>query len=278
MSAAVDGTARDRVERTLGALFGDGRLWILVSIVAVLALWQVTASTVPSYTFPTPPELVTALGTVFSGASEYSPVTNYGYTLLRMAVASVACLVVGVGLGILMGLHTTAKEYTYVYLLMTFAFPSVIWAFLGVLWFGLTAILVPVFAVFMIVTPYVAIIVEEGMRDLDRHLVEMGEAFGADGGQLWREVYVPHLYPHIFASVRLTVTLAWKITLVAEIFGTENGVGQVITFFFESLRNDMILAWAVPMMVLMYGIEKLLRWIEASAFSWREEVDDVVLA
>lgn len=174
MSSDVVTSLRARGESVLDTLVRSDRLPVALSIVVVVVAWHLLASTVPAYTFPTPPELVAALGTVFSGAGEYSPVTNYGYTLLRMAVASVACLVVGVGLGILMGLHTTAKEYTYVYLLVTFALPSVIWAFLGVLWFGLTALLVPVFAVSMIVTPSVAIIVEEGMGDLDRDLVEMG--------------------------------------------------------------------------------------------------------
>ena len=270
-------SVRDRLARDGTPFDVAGRLPVLLSVVGVLVVWQGLASTVPSYVFPTPLELLSALVVVATPGGEFSPVTNYGYTLLRVLVASVVCLSAGVVGGILMGVSERAKEYGYVYLLMSFAFPSVIWAFLGVLWFGLTTVLVPVFAVFMIVAPYVAIIVEEGMADLDHDLVEMGEAFGADGDQLWREVYIPHLYPHIFASTRLTFTLAWKITLVAELFGTRNGVGQAVRYFFQAQQNDMILAWAVPMMVLMYGIEKLLQATEASAFDWRKQVDDVII-
>lgn len=130
----------------------------------------------------------------------------------------------------------------------------------------------------MIVTPYVAIIIEEGMQELDSDLIEMGESFGADGDLIWKNIYIPHLYPHIFASIRLSFTLAWKITLVAELFATKNGVGQVSSFFFQSQRNDMIIAWTVPMMVLMYGIEKTLKWSEQRKFDWREELEDANLA
>lgn len=267
----------DRLVRNGIPLGVVDRLPVVLSIVGVLVVWQVVASTVPSYVFPTPPELLSALVAVATPGGEFDPVTNYGYTLLRVVVASVVCLAVGITGGILMGVSEKSKEYLYVYLLMSFAFPSVIWAFLGVLWFGLTTVLVPVFAVFMIVAPYVAIIVEEGMADLDRDLVEMGESLGADSDQLWRDVYIPHLYPHIFASARLTFTLAWKITIVAELFGTRNGVGQAVRYFFQAQQNDMILAWAVPMMVLMYGIEKLLQSTEAAAFDWREDVGDVVI-
>lgn len=267
----------DRLARAGTPMRVVDRVPVLLSIIGVLVVWQVVASTVPSYVFPTPPELLSALVAVATPGGEFDPVTNYGYTLLRVVVASVVCLSVGITGGILMGVSEKAKEYLYVYLLMSFAFPSVIWAFLGVLWFGLTTVLVPVFAVFMIVAPYVAIIVEEGMADLDRDLVEMGESLGADSDQLWRDIYIPHLYPHIFASARLTFTLAWKITIVAELFGTRNGVGQAVRYFFQAQQNDMILAWAVPMMVLMYGIEKLLQSTEAAAFDWREDVGDVVI-
>lgn len=270
-------SVRDRLADDGETVDTAGRLPVLLSVVAVVVLWQGVASTVPSYVFPAPLELAAALVSVASPGGEFSPATNYGYTLLRVVIASAVCLVAGIAGGILMGSNERSKEYFYVYLLMSFAFPSVIWAFLGVLWFGLTTVLVPVFAVFMIVAPYVAIIIEEGMADLDHDLVEMGESFGADSDQLWQDIYVPHLYPHIFASMRLTFTLAWKITLVAELFGTRNGVGQVVRYFFEAQQNDMILAWAIPMMVLMYGIEKLLQWVETSAFSWREEVDEVVI-
>jgi len=271
-------------EQTVSAVGGRirggvvDRIPVAVSVLVVLVVWHLLAAGVPSFTFPQPLELAVALKTVVTGSSEFDPVVNYGYTIGRIAIATAVSLVVGVTAGIVMGLNERAKGYLYVFALLTFAFPSIIWALLGVLWFGLTTFLVPVFAVFMIVTPYVAIIVEEGMGDLDADLVEMGAAFGADSDQLWRDVYIPHLYPHIFASTRLTVTLAWKITIVAELFGTSNGVGQIVLFFFEQLKNDMILAWAVPMMALMFGVERLLRVIEARAFIWRDGVDETVAA
>lgn len=270
--------AGERVGRGIRRLVDREWVPVAASGVVLVAAWTLLAGTVPSYIFPTPRELVDALAVVATGQGEYSPGVNYGFTLARVFLGAALSVGVGVAGGILMGVSQRAKAYLYVYALMTFAFPSVIWAFLAVLWFGLTTFLVPLFAVFMIVAPYVMIIVDEGMGDLDEDLVEMGDSFDAESALLWRSVYVPHLYPHIFASVRLALTLSWKITIVAEIFGTDNGVGQVINFFFQSQRSDMILAWALPMMVFMYGVERLLRRVEDRAFAWREDVEDVVRA
>lgn len=264
--------------RRLGAAAGSRRIAILGSVVAVLAAWHALATTTPSYIFPSPLEFVPALQAVANGTNGYPPVRHYSITLARVVLGAAVSVVAGVVGGIALGLSRRAKEYLYVYVLMTFAFPSVIWALLAVLWFGLTVFLVPLFAVFMIVAPYVLIITYEGMDDLDERLVEMGESFDADSGLRWRKIYIPHLYPHIFASVRLAFTLSWKITLVAELFGTQNGVGQAISFFFEAQRADLILAWAFPMMVLMYGIEAVLKRIEERTFTYREELGEAVRA
>jgi len=138
-----------------------------------------------------------------------------------------------------------------------------------VIWFGLTTWFVAVFTVFMIVAPYVAITIKEGIEELDPDLTEMAESFDASSFLIWQNIYIPHLYPHIFASTRLTLTLAWKITLIAEIFGTELGLGEIINYYFQANQNDMIIAWVLPMMVLMFVIDRGFRRIETEWFSWR---------
>lgn len=250
-----------------------GRLAIGLSVVLVAVAWSIAAAATPSYIFPSLLELVGALQEVFGPESEFSAIENYGMTLLRVFVATVCCLVVGVILGILLGTSERADDYLFVYILGTFAFPSVIWAFLAVIWFGLTTWFVAVFTVFMIVTPYVAITIKEGIEELETELTEMAQSFEASSFLIWQNIYIPHLYPHIFASTRLTLTLAWKITLIAEIFGTETGLGEIINFYFQANQNDMIIAWAVPMMALMFVVDRGLQRVEANRFSWRAEAE-----
>jgi len=249
------------------------RAAIPLSIVLVVIAWNLAAAATPSYIFPTIVELGAAFQTAFGAGAEFSAVANYGITLARVFVATACCLLVGVVAGILMGTNERAEEYLFVYVLGTFAFPSVIWAFLAVIWFGLTTWFVAVFTVFMIVAPYVAISIKEGIEELDPNLQEMADAFEASPFLVWQRIYVPHLYPHIFASTRLTLTLAWKITLIAEIFGAERGLGEIINFYFQANQNDMILAWAVPMMALMFLIDRVLHRVEADRFSWRTDAE-----
>ncbi|WP_253737510.1 ABC transporter permease [Halohasta salina] len=246
------------------------RVAVPVSVLIVMGVWTLAASQTPSYIFPTIPELLASIVGVFGSGGEFSVVDNYGMTLLRVLAATVLCLVVGISAGILMGTSQRADDYLFVYVLGTFAFPSVIWAFLAVIWFGLTTWFVAVFTVFMIVAPYVAISIKEGIEELDSNLTEMADSFDASSYLVWQNIYIPHLYPHIFGSTRLTLTLAWKITLIAEIFGTQLGLGEIINYYFKANQNDMIIAWVLPMMALMFLIDRGLRRIETERFSWRD--------
>ena len=246
------------------------RLAIPLSVLIVLGAWTLAAVSTPSYIFPTIPELLASMAGIFGSGGEFSIIENYGMTLLRVLAATVLCLVAGVSVGILVGTSKRADDYLFVYILGTFAFPSVIWAFLAVIWFGLTTWFVAVFTVFMVVAPYVAITIKEGIEELDSDLTEMAESFDASSYLVWQNIYIPHLYPHIFASTRLTLTLAWKIPLIAEIFGTQVGLGEIINYYFEANQNDMIIAWVLPMMVLMFLIDRGLKRVETERFSWRE--------
>lgn len=246
----------------------SGRASILLSILFVFFAWNLAASSTPSYIFPTVFELAASFREAFGRGAEFSALDNYGITILRVILATFCCLLVGITAGVMMGTNKRAEEYLFVYVLGTFAFPSVIWAFLAVIWFGLTTWFVAVFTVFMIVTPYVAISIKEGIEELDPNLPEMAEAFEASSFLIWQNIYIPHLYPHIFSSTRLTLTLAWKITLIAEIFGTEMGIGQIINYHFQANQNNMIIAWVLPMMVFMLLIDRGLHWMENNYFEW----------
>jgi len=266
MSDGSSTTTRGGWEATLAPFSGQAS--ILLSILLVFFAWNIAAASTPSYIFPTVLELAISFREAFGQGAEFSAVDNYGITILRVLLATVCCLLVGITAGVMMGTNKRAEEYLFVYILGTFAFPSVIWAFLAVIWFGLTTWFVAVFTVFMIVAPYVAISIKEGIEELDPNLTEMAEAFEASSFLIWQNIYIPHLYPHIFSSTRLTLTLAWKIILIAEIFGTEAGIGQIINYHFQANQNDMIIVWVLPMMVFMFLIDRGLHWMENSYFEW----------
>jgi NitT/TauT family transport system permease protein len=150
--------------------------------------------------------------------------------------------------------------------------PSVCWAFLSVLWFGISNV-APILTIVLIVLPFVVLNVWEGTKAMEKSLIEMGHVYKADRSLMLRKVLIPQLMPYIFSSLRIALSLSWKIALVAEAFGAGNGVGQELINWFQDTRVDMMLAWGVSFMIVMVAIDLLVfRALARRAFAWRPQL------
>lgn len=241
------------------------------SVVVVVALWQIIGSSVPYYIFPNIPELYDAYVMIFTGGTVYEPMEHIPITLARIAITFLIVMPIGMAIGISMGMNGFLETYISPYVLISLAFPSIVWAFLAAIWFGITTYLVPVFVGVLICIPFVIINAWEGTKDIDQNLLEMAESFDADTLLVWRFVFIPHLTPYTFATMRIVLSVAWKIMLVAEIFGTQSGIGFIINEYFLQQRNDIIIAWTLPVMMMVFVFERVLKRLEEAQFEWRPD-------
>jgi NitT/TauT family transport system permease protein len=243
----------------------------VASVVGVLVVWQLLSLAFPPYRFPGLGRLAENVAMVLSGSGEFDPLLHYGVTLGRVLVGFLVSFALAAAWGSAMGVRPAAEDYLGAPLFTLLTVPSVVWAFLGVLWFGLTEHLVPVFVVVLVVFPYMAVNLWEGVEAVDPALPEMARAFDASTVETWRHVYLPQLVPTLFGATRLGLAVAWKLSLVAEVFGAATGVGVVVKYHFENFDTGLVIAWAVPVMALMFGAEWLLRRAERRATRWRPD-------
>ena len=107
------------------------------------------------------------------------------------------------------------------------SFSGIGWAVLAVLWFGPSHLTV-FFAISSTLTPFIFVNLREGLEALDKELLEMGESFSRFRFRRFRLIILPSLYPFIFAALRIAFGVGWKATLIAELFGTNQGLGYLI--------------------------------------------------
>lgn len=104
------------------------------------------------------------------------------------------------------------------------SFPSVGWAILAVIWFGNSTSSVMLVQI-AILTPFCLVNVAEGLRELDRELLEMGRSFTRARLRVFFRIEIPLLLPYVMAAVRIAYGVGWKIALVSELFGADRGLG-----------------------------------------------------
>jgi len=254
------------------------RFATVLLIASLLLIWEIGASQSTPERIPSLLSVGAALYSIAIGATEYAFFSQVSATLLRLVISVILSLLIGVPLGILMGRNSVTESFASVPVLVSMSIPAFVWAFLGVLWFGRTEYIVTVMVGIIVLAPIVVFNVWQGTKEIDSNLLEMSQVFQLSTRSTWRHVFFPHLTPYILSSTRMIVAVGWKIMLVAEIFGADNGLGFVINEYFLLLRNDMILAWSLPMVCLIFVFDRLLRRVEIKLFDWKSDLDNHIAA
>ena len=248
---------------------GKNLLPSLVTFGLGILVWQVISLFFLPVVLPGPVELLDRMVVIYGDPASYAVI---GRTLSRIFEGFVASMLVGTTLGLLMGIKRGVETFFDSWVMVLLTVPAVCWAFLSVLWFGISDV-VPILTIVLIVFPFVVMNVWEGTKAVEKDLVGMAEVFKANRSLVLRKVITPQLMPYLFSSLRIALSLSWKIVLVAEAFGTGNGVGQELINWFQDARVDMMLAWGVSFMVVMVLIDVVIfRLWERRVFVWRPKL------
>ena len=182
-----------------------------------------------------------------------------GYTL---------AVLFGVSSGLLIALRPRIGFYVEPWLMALYATPMIALApiFVVVLGIGLSSKVAIIFIeAFFPITTNSAL----GIRSTSRDLVDASRSFGATESQIVRTVLLPNSLPYVVAGMRIAVGRGLAGVVVAEIFGSVAGIGNMIWFSAEAydmpklFSGVFILAGAS--IVLMTGLGR----IERAIAPWR---------
>lgn len=235
---------RDRALRT-------AMPWIVLT--GCLLLWQgaVVAFRIPNVLLPAPSEVFVEMWQNLGTLVEFAL-----FTLMTTAIG----FVVAIGTGLLLGLAIGASPLIYAGLyplLVGFnAIPKVALVPILIIWFGvgfwpgvITAWVISFFPIAVNVATGIATI-EPETRDVLRSL-------GATGSEILWKIGVPRALPYLFASLKVSITLAFVGSVIAETVGGNNGIGYVMIRGAADFRTSLIFAGLIiiaAMGIAMYGI------------------------
>ena len=225
-----------------------GRVLAEALVVTAIFGWWLTARTLPAGMFPSP----VSVGLSFEQmALDPAFWQNAGATALRVILAVAIATPVGTAIGLLPRYLPALGGVVDDVLIPFFgAFPSIVWAILGTVWFGVTPTAV-VMVQTLIVIPFCLVNVSEGAKSIPSEEVEMGRSFGRSRLALFWRIELPYLSPFILAGVRVAYGVCWKISLIAELFGARSGLGFMLQQAQDMNDPDTILAICLVMVVFV---------------------------
>jgi ABC-type nitrate/sulfonate/bicarbonate transport system permease component len=136
------------------------------------------------------------------------------------------------------------------------AFSGIGWLFLAIIWLGIDSTTV-IFAVTMILIPFATINLRTGLIELDTELVELGRSLSRSRLRRFVKLLVPMLVPYVFATLRTSFGVAWKVTLTAELFGGNAGVGYLLNMARQEFETETIFAIILFILLFVACVETL---------------------
>jgi NitT/TauT family transport system permease protein len=240
---AAPGATAGRMTRLAGHLF----------TLAFIGAWALYSQHVPAYVLPGPIAVVERFVAFFGDLDLIGHMlVSFGHIGAAIAIS----FAIGTGLALLayyapvtrLMIHGRLSPFLN-------SFSGVGWTLLAVLWFGVDHVTV-VFAISAVLAPFAIINMREGLENLDPELLEMSSSFTRNRWRQFWMIVVPSLYPFMFATLRISFGVAWKVTLTAELFGGNAGLGYLFNLARQAFDTPLIVVVILIIICFVYGTDR----------------------
>jgi len=195
---------------------------------------------------------------------------HIGVSGAEFAVGYVIACLLGIALGLAMASGATVKQALQPWVSGFYATPTIALAPLFILWFGIGIWSKVIVVITLVIFP-VAINTEAGLRTTSERLIEMLRSFGATPRQIFLKVSLPSAVPFILAGLKLGIGRGLIGVVVAELFGSRAGLGNLISQSADSFNMPelfagvVVLAFAGIVMTAGFG------WLEQRLVPWTRD-------
>lgn len=127
---------------------------------------------------------------------------------------------------------------------------------LALLWFSSSN--VPIFTCFLMCYPVVYTNIITGFDHVERQLLEMAQVFQVPRREVLKSIYLPHAKPYILSAITLSIGLAFKVIIAAEVLAVpQYSMGYNLLNAKVFLETEELFAWVVIVILLSSLCEKL---------------------
>jgi NitT/TauT family transport system permease protein len=237
----------------------------LVSLAVVLTAWELYGRSVNPILFTYP----TAIGEAFAELVGSGELLGYlGQSLQVLVVSLLLSVGAGIPLGVLIARFTTVELATDLYINALYATPMVAVVPLIVLWFGF-GIPAKVVIVFLFMVFPILINTQQGVKSVDRGLLEVARSFCSTERQLWGDVILPSAMPFIAAGLRLAIGRGLVGMVIAEFYTSIAGLGYMIVRYANAFETAKLFVPIVVLMVMGVLLVQGARALEVRIAPWQ---------
>lgn len=243
----------DKQERTLK----------LIAVIAAVCLWQMAAMIVNNdMLLCSPIDVIKRLPAVIA---EKDFVKVVSFSFIRISVGFLAAFILSVSLGIIAGKCRAVEIFLQPYMTVIRTVPVASFIILAL--FVFSGKRLSSFISFLIALPVLYGNVLQGIKSIDKGLIEMADIFCVPLIRRVLYLSIPAIEPYLKASAKTTLGLCWKAGIAAEVIAVSRGsIGEKLyeSKLFFSISD--LLVWTLVLVVVSILYEKFFLFVLSKLF------------
>ena len=149
------------------------------------------------------------------------------------------------------------EVFLWPYMAVIKAIPVASFIILCLIWLSSSSL--PVFISFLIVLPVIYTNMLSGFKSTKKEMLQMAEVFRLSFGKKLIYIYMPRLKPYIISALSVSLGLAWKSGVAAEIIGIPDGsMGEMLYQAKLYLATADLFSWTVTIVIVSILFEKII--------------------
>lgn len=237
-------------------------LGIVAALAVTLVAWEALSLLLRSPALPVPAD---ALAQVW--VQRVLLAQNFGYSVMRVIIATTIGLLIGAPLGLALGRSEKADLIAGPLIFLNYPVPKVV--FLPVLFIllgiGDTS---KVVLIVLIVFFQIVLTARDAARNIPSASVLSVRSLGASRWQIFTQVIVPGAMPEIFTALRIGVGTAVAVLFFAETYAGNSGLGWFIWDAWARIQYGEMFAGILAMALMGVLLYEAIEFAESRVCKW----------
>ena len=247
----------------------------VAGMVLFVVVWQVLTLGLPAIILPTPlgvvnrllSDFLSAPALSYYGVSEANLYGNLIYTTENVAIAVTIGSAIGILAGLLSARFGLIRAIIDPVMMTAGTVPILVAAPFLLIWFGVgraSAVCLVIFYVAVILYVFA----QRAATNLDPVYEESARTLGATPRRMVRDILIPATVPEILGGLRIALAGAWGLEAVAELLGSQSGIGKVLEVLAGATDPQGIMATLLMLGLTAIIVDALTAFAVARTTKW----------
>lgn len=243
----------------------DG-IFTLISFVLILVAWKIASLVLGAeIILPSPEKTIVSFFNLLKTREFYTIIL---FSIERGLIGFIISLVLGLLAGFFSGFNKVFSKIFEPVLAIIRSTPVMSVILIALIWFKSNN--VPIFASFLMSFPIICTNIREGIKNIDKNLVDMAVIYKIKRKRIISEIYFPSVMPFIIAAISTSIGIGWKVIIAAEVLSQPKyAIGTSLQDSKLYLNMDQVFAWTITAILIGYLFEKIVRLIEIKTIKWK---------